>query len=321
MKKTLAMNIRSIPFARLFPSRKTALVAARVVAVACGTIHAQVAVFASVNGPGSILQYTPAGKQSTFFMGLVQPRGMAFDSAGNLYVATNPIVAGFPQGTILLLTPGGGQTTLGAADPNFMMEGLATDRQGNVFAVAINNNDPNGASTIYKFTPAGLRSTFGSSDGQAFSLAFDAAGNLYTGDGIFQKIYKFTPNGTRSDFVGPSAFSSTQSPIGLAFDKSGNLYVSTEDGNGDNLPGDAILKFTSNATKSTFASGLLYPRGIAFDSAGNLFVADVPSDAPGDILKFNSAGKKSVLASSLGGPNGGAEFVVSPHQSGNGPRK
>lgn len=321
MKKTLAMNIRSIPFVRLLPTRETALLAACVWAVACGTIHAQVAVFASVNGPGSILQYTPAGKQSTFFMGLIRPRGMAFDSTGNLYVATNPIVAGLFQGTILLLTPGGGETTLGAADPNFFIEGLATDSQGNVFAAAPDQTDPNLASTIYKFTPAGLRTTFGSIPGEAFGLAFDTAGNLYIGDSIFQFIYKFTPNGTRSVFVGPSAFSSTQFPAGLAFDKFGNLFVSTEDSNGDNLPGDAILKFTSNATESTFASGLLYPRGIAFDSAGNLFVAEVPSDVPGDILKFNPAGKKSVLASSIGGPNGGAEFVISPHQSGNGPRK
>ena len=306
MKKTLVLNIRSISLA------------ACVWAFACGTVHAQVSVFASVNGPGSILQYTPAGKQSTFFTGLVRPRGMAFDRTGNLYVATNPIAT---QATILLLTPGGGETTLGAADPNFFIEGLATDSQGNVFAAANDQTDPNLACTIYKFTPAGLRSTFGSIPGEAFGLAFDAAGNLYIGDSIFQFIYKFAPNGTQSVFVGPSAFSSTQSPIGLAFDKSGNLYVSTEDGNGDNLPGDAILKFTLNATESTFASGLLFPRGIAFDNAGNLFVAEVPSDVPGDILKFNSAGKKSVLASSLGGPSGGAEFVVSPHQSGIGPRK
>jgi sugar lactone lactonase YvrE len=299
---------------------KTALIAASLWAMACSAVHAQVAVFATLNhapgegGLGSILQYTPAGRQSTLLMNLSRPRGMAFDSSGNLYLVVNPVVSGSIQGTILLVTPGGGQTTLGGADPNFFMEGLATDDNGNVFAIASDLNDPNSASTIYEFTPAGVRSTFGSIPGQGFSLAFDGAGNLYTADGTFQNIYKFTPNGTRSVLIGPSAFGSNQFPVGLAFDRFGNLYVSTTDSNGSNLPGDAIVMFTPNGSRSTYASNLTAPRGIAFDSAGNLYVAEIPGDLPaGDILKFNPAGRKSVLASGLGdGPNGGPEFVISP---------
>jgi sugar lactone lactonase YvrE len=327
MKKSLTIKIRSVPCSICFHVRAVALVAASVWAMACGAVQAQVAVFATLNrapgsgGLGSILQYTPAGKQSTFVTDLTRPRGMAFDISGNLYLVVNPVVSSSIQGTILLLTPGGGQTTLGAADPNFFIEGLATDANGNVFAVAQDLNDPNGASTIYEFTPAGLRSTFGSIPGGGFSLAFDSAGNLYTADSTFQNIYMFTPNGTRSVFVGPSAFGSNQLPIGLAFDKFGNLYVSTVDANGSNLPGDAIVMFMPNGTESTFASSLTSPRGIAFDNAGNLYVAEIPNDLPtGDILKFNPAGKKNVLASGLGdGPNGGPEFVISPSQPGKGP--
>jgi len=59
-------------------------------------------------------------------------------------------------------------------------------------------------------------------------LAFDSAGNLYAADSGAQTIYKFAPNGTRTVFVGPSAFAPGAYPVGLAFDNSGNLFVSIE---------------------------------------------------------------------------------------------
>ena len=38
---------------------------------------------------GSIYEYTPDGVRSTFASGLNQPRGLAFNSAGDLFVAEN----------------------------------------------------------------------------------------------------------------------------------------------------------------------------------------------------------------------------------------
>ena len=60
------------------------------------TAHAQ-NLYVSANGPisdtavfsGSILEFTPTGTQSTFASGLVIPRGLAFDSIGNLFAAVN----------------------------------------------------------------------------------------------------------------------------------------------------------------------------------------------------------------------------------------
>ena len=87
-----------------------------------------------------------------------------------------------------------------------------------------------------------------------------------------QTIYKFAPDGTRTVFVGPDAFAPGEYPVGLAFDSSGNLFVSIETFTD---PGaDSIVYFSPIGVKSTFATGLTTPRGLAFDSSGNLFVAE-----------------------------------------------
>jgi sugar lactone lactonase YvrE len=273
--------------------------------------------FASINGrpgfqAGAILQYAPDASQTTFASPLPQPRGLAFDLAGNLYFATTMTDnSNISHATIFKITPDGTQSVFATGFAgNFFFEDLVIDSAGNVFAAAGDGNDPNIATTIFKFTPAGTQSTFGSVPGQCFGIAFDAAGNLYAEDGVFQMIYEFTPDGTRTVFVGAAAFSSVQAPIGMAFDKFGNLFVSTD----GNTPNDSILEFAPDGTQSTFATGLTQlPRGLAIDDASNLFVAETGNtNFHGDILKFTPQGVESVFASELGTPlgNGGAEFLT-----------
>jgi len=89
--------------------------------------------------------------------------------------------------------------------------------------------------------------------------------------------------------------------VGLAFDSSGNLFVSIETLTD---PGaDSIVYFSPTGVKSTFATGLTFPRGLAFDSAGNLFVAEANAIPDGDILKFPpGGGSPTVFASGFGRP-------------------
>src|SRR4030095_9193390 len=167
--------------------------------------------------------YTPTGVQSLFASGLSLPRGVAFDHFANLFVANSTLdVNQTLQGTIVKITPGGVQslfaTVPGTPPAGIILEGLAFDRAGNLFLMAIDLNDPNLASTIYKFTPDGVGSTFGSVPGQSHSIAFDSAGNLFANDSIDQDIYKFTPDGTRSVFVGPEAFDPDHAPIVFGFE-------------------------------------------------------------------------------------------------------
>jgi len=247
------------------------------------------------NGGGSIYQYTPTGVQSIFASALSAPRGVAFGHGGNLFVANTTFDPGSQtfQATIVKITPGGVQSTFATLSGNLFGEDLAFDSSGNLFVMAQDQNDPNQASTIYKFTPGGVQSTFGSMPGQGFGLAFDGAGNLFAADAVFQTIWKFTPDGTRSVFVIPS-IDPAQGPVGLAFDRFGNLFVSTES---NPVEPDTILKFTPDGMQSTFAMNLTTPRGLAFDRSGNLFVSQL---APAnEILKFTPDGNQTLFASGI----------------------
>ena len=148
---------------------------------------------------GKILKFTWDGVQSTFASGLRQPQGLAFDSAGNLFVGETY------TGHIYKYTPDGVRSSfasgfVGAID-------LAFDRTahtaGNLF---VSGRDPGSTSNnVYKFTPDGVRTLFASGMFAPASLAFDYQGNLFVVDlGLTEvpsAIYEFKPNGSRSTFA------------------------------------------------------------------------------------------------------------------------
>jgi glucose/arabinose dehydrogenase len=266
--------------------------------------HAQ-NLYVSVNGAicgrhcsdftGSISEYTPDGMQSTFASGLARPRGLAFDSSGNLFAAVNYFAPPNQRhGRILKFPPLGHQSVLGNVALS-IIEGLVTDTGGNIFAMAQSASSTIGdVSNIYKFAPDGTRMLFDSVGAGGFDLALDSAGNLYAAVADEQTIYKFATNGTRSVFAGPSAFTENAFPVGLAFGSTGNLFVSTEGDPGN----DTILEFTPNGMESTFATGLTNPRGLAFDGSGYLFVVESNPAPDGDILKFAPGGGAPTLFAS-----------------------
>jgi hypothetical protein len=134
---------------------------------------------------------------------------------------------------------------------------------------------------------AGVGTIFGFTKAQAGGLALDAAGNPYVADSSKHSVFKYTPDGTKSSFT------TGLYPLGLCFDREGNLFVS------DGAATDAksrrsILKFTLDGTRSTFAPGISSV-GMAFDRSGNLFVSQGDS-----IFKFTPKGVKSTFATSKG---------------------
>jgi sugar lactone lactonase YvrE len=112
-------------------------------------------------GSGTILEYTPGGTQSTFATGLTEPRGLAFDSAGNLFEADKT------SGNIYEFTPGGVRSTF--ATGLFQPIGLAFDGAGNLFEADV------GSGNIFEFTPGGVRSTFATGLSGPSWLAFGPA--------------------------------------------------------------------------------------------------------------------------------------------------
>ena len=147
---------------------------------------------------------------------------------------------------------------------------------------------------IYEFTPDGERSTFAS--GGCLLVGWPSIVRAISSNGLGSgNIYKFTPSGVRTTFA-PTGWEGILvmgvSPLGLAFDSAGNLFVGNDDTlaiTSSNLP--------QTESQSTFvASGLTTACGLAFNSAGDLFEADWGS---GNIYEFTPDGTRSTFASGL----------------------
>jgi sugar lactone lactonase YvrE len=126
------------------------------------------------------------------------------------------------------------------------------------------------------------------------------ADTLYVGNEVSNNVVKINSCGHASVFA--PIFVNTNDPEGLAFDRSGNLYVAYNSG-----CGSMIVKYDPSGNGTIFAWWELgievcFPMGLAFDNNGNLYVADYEHYL---ILKFDSSGHKSVFASSgMYTPNG-----------------
>jgi sugar lactone lactonase YvrE len=182
------------------------------------------------------------------------PRAVAIDPAGNLYVSDG-------SNTIRKIAPGAVVTTLagtagvtgsadgqGAAAQFNGPRGLRLDASGNLW-VADRDNDlirmisPAGVVT----TVAGLAGAEGDADGTGsgarlglpYGLVFDPAGNLYFSEEDGETVRMITPGGTVSTLAGlPYSTGSADgaaeaarfsTPLGMAIDVAGNLYIADSD--------------------------------------------------------------------------------------------
>lgn len=207
-----------------------------------------------VYGDTRISVFTPDGTHTPFATVTGEGNGLAFDSAGNLFVPNSR------NGTITKIRPNGIQSIFASGLSSPMA--LAFDNAGNLF---VSDSE---AGAIYKYTPSGARSTFATGLFEPFQFAFNQAGDLFSvgqdpsGSGL---IYEFTTAGARTTF----ATVPNEGLEGLAFDSAGNLFAA---GGGS---AGYIFKFSPEGRSSTFASGLFYPLSLAFNSSGDLFVSQI----------------------------------------------
>lgn len=182
---------------------------------------------------------TPAGSSSTFATQAGSPGGLAFNSAGNLFVAN---ASG--SGAITEYAPDGSSSPFASGLSE--AQGLAFDSQGNLYEA------DQGSGNIYKFTPGGAQSTFAYGLSEPTGLAFDSSSNLFVSDLTAGAVYKYTPAGTQS-----TVLTGLYNPQGLAFDNAGNLYVAVGASGYENFGPPEIIKISPAGTQSVFKSGLI----------------------------------------------------------------
>jgi hypothetical protein len=196
---------------------------------------------------GNIYEFTPGGTQSTFASGVADLGYLAFNSAGDLFIAN------FFGNSITKITPGGVQSTFasGLNGPR----SLAFNSAGDLFVGDVFSGN------IYKLTPGGVRSTFASAGG-AVGLAFNSAGDLFVGEAgpNSSSIIKVTPGGVQSTFVSINRYDVNT----LAFNSAGDLFASIVPAPENYGYNGSIIEITPGGGVSTFASGLDSPVGIAF---------------------------------------------------------
>jgi DNA-binding beta-propeller fold protein YncE len=212
---------------------------------------------------------------------ILQPRGIAIDSSGNVYVAdmSNARIQKFDSNGNFITKWGSNGTGYG----------IAIDSLGNVYVVEWDNH------RVQKFDSNGKFITkwgsYGTGDGQfndPHGIAVDSAGNVYVADNGNNRIQKFDSNGNFITKWGSNGTGDGQfdGPVDIAVDSSGNVYVSDSN--------YRIQKFDSNGTFITKWITENVPSGdwflgshLTVDSSGNVYVSPWGT---GYILKFDSNG-------------------------------
>ena len=209
---------------------------------------------------------------------LLLPRGVAVDSAGNVFISDTGhgrIRKVSPQGIISTLAGSGTAGLSGDGGPAtnarlYAPYGVAADRAGNLFIADVANG------RVRRVSPDGTITSVEGTDGfgYVYDVAVDELGNLFFGTtpGFdSNNIRKVTSDGT---------VSSVASGYATAADSAGNLYFASgarvlrlgPDGSATTVAGNGSRGFSGDGGPATDAQ--LMPTAVAVDGAGNLFIGD-----------------------------------------------
>jgi len=235
---------------------------------------------------GTADRFTADGQKTVLSSTLGQPLGVAIDAAGNVFVAE---ISG---DRITEISPSGTQHTFYQFDSQVdNPEGLTIGPDGALYVCGTIDNPTSGVHNVYRIDATGHATVYASVGMQeSGGLVFDADGNLYVSD-LYNNgtLWKVTPDKQVSTFVTgqgymtglaiapdghtifaatwlyntvlritpdgqSSVFATPDTPWGLTFDSTGNLYVGQS---------TQITKYDTNGVPSVFATGLHDVRGLA----------------------------------------------------------
>jgi uncharacterized protein (TIGR03437 family) len=234
------------------------------------------------------------------------PVGVTVDSAGNLYIVDtgNGRIRKVSNGVITTVAGNGSVGDNGPATSAQLSEpwGVAVDAAGNLYIADSSNNRIRKVANGVITTVAGNGiQGFGGDNGPAisaelnepWSVAVDAAGNLYIADGPNNRIRMVASgvittaagNGTQgfSGDNGPPASAALNQPQGVAVDSAGDLYIAdisnrrirkVSRGTITTVAGNGSVGDNGPATSAQLSE----PWAVAVDPAGNLYIADVAND-------------------------------------------
>ncbi len=284
--------------------------------IAEGTCDAAVSTFAGSTG-GYVDDAGPAAQFNS-------PQGVAVDVSGAVYVAdysNNRIRKISPEGVVSTLagsTQGFVDGTGAAAQFN-RPYGVAVDSSGTVYVADYSNH------RIRKVTPDGVVTTlagssYGYADGTGAAARFayprgvavDGTGTLYVADSGNHRIRKITPDGVVTTLAGSAqgyadgtgAAAQFFFPYGLAFDRSGDIYVADTVNNRIRKITPAGVVTTVAGSTGGFADGtgtatqFSSPQGVVVDSSGTVYVSDFWNHR---LRKITSAGVVTTVAGSTSG--------------------
>jgi sugar lactone lactonase YvrE len=156
--------------------------------------------------------------------------------------------------------------------------GLALDSAQNL---CVANYAGGNGMGILKVNPSAQVSVADSFATSAMGLCIDQYQNMYVTNFDDGYITKTDASGNKSIvYYHPGSH-----PTNLAFDASGNMFVSDNSG--------ALYKMATDGTLGICCADLSCPQGLAFDATGNLFVANYLN---GQICKITPDGSLSVFA-------------------------
>jgi sugar lactone lactonase YvrE len=226
-------------------------------------------VFVTNAGDNSIIKISPAGVQEVFAKGIANsPTGLAYDLAGNLYIANN-------DGTLRQKNTQNEITTLatGLSGPL----GVAIDGSG--AALVVNA----GSSSVTKHVGA-TKTTFATGLNSPYGIAIEPAGSVYVTERSGNSISRFDANGTALGRIRTPVYF----PYEMRVASSGNIFVRNS---------DSVTVIESGVPRVLFSG--FAPSLIAPDSVGGVYAT-----YGYDLYRINAAGVSTLIKSLSFSPYG-----------------